>query len=70
MVRHRQIYNEIKVTPEESDLKKLQNMATELKLKEYKIISKNHTHLKNTKYGFMLQAYFVKIVQTLMSMLL
>ena len=53
-ILNKQIGYEVKVTPEESALRKLHDIATELKLKEYKIVSKNYTNLKNSKYGFML----------------
>lgn len=45
---------EVKLNPQESDIRKLRNMATELNLEEFKIVSKNFSGLENIAYGFML----------------
>lgn len=45
---------EVKITPQASDMKKLQELATELDLTDYAMISKNYTELENGTYGFML----------------
>ena len=45
---------EVKVNPDERDLNKLRLLAKELKLRDYKIISKKYTDLNNVIYGFML----------------
>lgn len=45
---------EVKVTPDESDIKKLKRLSSELGLKDFKIISKNYSRLDNTIYGFMI----------------
>jgi predicted AAA+ superfamily ATPase len=45
---------EVKITPQASDMKKLQELATELDLTDYAVISKNYTELENGTYGFML----------------
>ncbi len=45
---------EVKLTPWESDLKKLKNIASELNIKEFKIVSKNYSDFTNVVYGFML----------------
>ncbi|MFZ5995267.1 MAG: ATP-binding protein [Thermodesulfobacteriota bacterium] len=45
---------EVKVSPQASDVKRLRAMATELKLKGFKIVSKNYSDLENVIYGFML----------------
>ncbi|MCM8784523.1 MAG: ATP-binding protein [Candidatus Omnitrophica bacterium] len=44
---------EVKLTPRETDLKKLKIISEELKLKEYWIVSKRYSELKNIIYGFM-----------------
>lgn len=44
---------EVKTSPTESDLRKLQALSKELGLEDFKIISRNHSELKNTLYGFM-----------------
>ena len=43
---------EVKITPQESDLKKLKEMAEGLHLSDFKVISKNYSRLKNVIYGF------------------
>ena len=45
---------EVKLNPTEADLRKLQVLAGELGLEDFKIISRNHSALKNTLYGFMI----------------
>jgi len=45
---------EVKINPRETDLKKLKKASHQLRLKEFKIISKNYSQLGNICYGFML----------------
>ncbi|MFQ6069311.1 MAG: ATP-binding protein [Candidatus Aminicenantales bacterium] len=45
---------EVKLNPQKSDIKKIKNMAAELNLEGFKIISKNYTELRDVIYGFML----------------
>lgn len=45
---------EVKITPDKQDIKKLDVLAKELKLKDYKIVSKKYSRLENVIYGFML----------------
>jgi len=45
---------EVKITPAETDLRRLRKLSQELKLKEYRIISKNYSPFKNVVYGFMI----------------
>lgn len=45
---------EVKLNPDESDLRKLKTLAADLSLNEYKIISKNYSEMENVIYGFML----------------
>jgi hypothetical protein len=45
---------EIKVGPQSSDLKRLENISKELGLEEYHMISKNYSLLDHVIYGFML----------------
>ncbi|NOX20036.1 MAG: DUF4143 domain-containing protein, partial [Nitrospirae bacterium] len=45
---------EVKLKPEPKDLKRLNRLAVELGLKEFYLVSKHYTDLKNTIYGFML----------------
>lgn len=45
---------EVKLNPQESDVKRLKAMAMELNLEKFKIISKNYSELENIVYGFML----------------
>ena len=44
---------EVKLSPEESDVKKLKEMSMELKLDGFKIVSKNYSELENVVYSFM-----------------
>ena len=44
---------EVKITPRESDIRKLRELAGELGLEDYMIISRNYITLKGIKYGFM-----------------
>ena len=44
---------EAKVSPDERDEKKLAKLCASLKIKEYKVISRNHSELDNIIYGFM-----------------
>lgn len=45
---------EVKVSPQESDIKRLRSMAMDLKLEGFKVVSKNYSDLENVIYGFML----------------
>jgi len=45
---------EVKLNPQESDLRKLKGIAKELNLESFTIVSKNYSELENIKYGFML----------------
>jgi len=45
---------EVKITPQESDIRKLKEMAGMLNLFDFKIISKKYSRLKNVIYGFSL----------------
>lgn len=45
---------EVKLNPQESDIRKTKDMAKELNLEEFNIISKNFSTLPNILYGFML----------------
>ncbi|KPJ69325.1 MAG: hypothetical protein AMJ45_00620 [Syntrophobacter sp. DG_60] len=45
---------EVKLNPQEADLKKLKEMVVELDLEEFKMVSKNYSKLENIVYGFML----------------
>jgi predicted AAA+ superfamily ATPase len=54
-VLNRDTAYEVKITAKQSDIRKLKNLATELGLNEYKIISKNFSSIENQiMYGFML----------------
>lgn len=44
---------EVKITPRESDIRKLRELASELGLEDYMIISRNYSTLKGVKYGFL-----------------
>ena len=52
-ILNKSIAYEVKLNPQESDLKKLKEMCRELNLKNFNIISKNYTELEDTIYGFM-----------------
>jgi len=45
---------EVKLNPQESDVKRLKSMAMELNLEKFKIISKNYNDLEHIVYGFFL----------------
>jgi predicted AAA+ superfamily ATPase len=45
---------EVKLSPIASDVRRLKQLSEELKLKKYKIVSKNYSELKDVIYGFML----------------
>ncbi len=45
---------EVKITPEESDIKKLKNLSSQLGLEDFKVVSKNYSTFNNIIYGFML----------------
>jgi predicted AAA+ superfamily ATPase len=47
---------EVKLKPDESDLKRLSNLAKELKLKDFAIVSKNYTTLPDSMYAFQVRA--------------
>lgn len=44
---------EVKLNPRLSDLKKLKEMAMQLNLEEFRIVSKNFSEMENILYGFM-----------------
>jgi hypothetical protein len=44
---------EVKLSPQLTDIKRLEKIAKELNLKEYKLISKNYVDFNNIIYGFM-----------------
>jgi len=46
---------EVKLNPEESDVKKPKEMSMELKLDGFKIVSKNYIELENVVYAFMME---------------
>ena len=45
---------EVKINPQQSDIKKLKELSKTLNLKEYKIVSKSYSSLDGVIYGFML----------------
>lgn len=45
---------EVKISPQESDLKKLKELSAQIGLKDYRIISKNYTKINHVIYAFML----------------
>lgn len=45
---------EIKTQPDNRDLMKLNVLAKDIKLKQYKIVSQKYTEVKNSVYGFMI----------------
>ena len=45
---------EVKVSPQISDVKKLQGLGRGINLKEFKVVSKNFCNLEGVIYGFML----------------
>ena len=45
---------EVKLNPTERDIRKSREIAIQLKLEEFKIISKNYSRLQNVIFGFML----------------
>jgi len=45
---------EVKINPQQSDIKKLKELSKTLNLKEYKIVSKTYSSLEGVIYGFML----------------
>jgi predicted AAA+ superfamily ATPase len=44
---------EVKLTPQLSDIKKLEKISGELGLESFQIIAKNYSNLENVTYGFM-----------------
>jgi len=50
----KEIAYEVKLSPYDSDLKRLKAVAKELDLKEYRLISKEYCQLENTLFGFQL----------------
>lgn len=53
-ILNKEIAYEAKVSPYQSDIRKLENLSGDLGLKEFKVISKKHTNLPHTTYGFMI----------------
>ncbi|HQG79323.1 MAG TPA: ATP-binding protein [bacterium] len=53
-ILNKELAYEIKLKPYESDLKRLKAIASELDLKEYRLISKEYCQLENTIFGFQL----------------
>jgi len=53
-ILNKELAYEIKLKPYESDLKRLMAIASELDLKEYRLISKEYCQLENTIFGFQL----------------
>jgi len=53
-ILNKELAYEIKLKPYESDLKRLKTIASELDLKEYRLISKEYCQLENTIFGFQL----------------
>jgi len=53
-ILNKQTAYEVKLTPTASDLRKLEKISADLGLKEFFIISKNYSRLKNVRYGFMI----------------
>jgi len=45
---------EVKINPTESDVRRLKSLTEEIRLKDFKIISKNYSALENIIYGFMI----------------
>jgi len=45
---------EVKTSPDQRDLARLSELARELKLKDYSIISRNYFSNERIKYGFMI----------------
>lgn len=45
---------EVKINPRKQDLNKLRNIANELKIKDYKIVSRKFSRLRGITYGFVL----------------
>jgi len=52
-ILNKKVAYEVKLSPTGSDLRKLRVLAGELGLDDFKIVSKSHSELKNTLYGFM-----------------
>lgn len=53
-ILNKQIAYEVKITPDRSDLMKLERISKELGLKEYKLISKNYSAIDNVIFGFLI----------------
>ena len=51
-IMNKQTAYEVKITPDRSDLMKLERISKELGLKEYKLISKNYSAIDNVIFGF------------------
>mgnify|MGYP001576398126 FL=1 len=45
---------EVKINPRESEIKRLKELSEQIGLKNYKMISKNYSELKDIIYAFML----------------
>ena len=45
---------EIKLFPDQRDLKRLAKLSGKLKIKNYNIIAKKYSNLENVVYGFMI----------------
>jgi len=45
---------EVKIAPSKSDIKTLERLSKELKLKEFRMVSRDYSQLENITYGFML----------------
>ncbi len=53
-ILNKKVAYEVKMTPDESDVRRLKHLSQELGIEEFKIISGNYTSLENALYGFMI----------------
>ncbi|ODS32612.1 MAG: hypothetical protein SCARUB_02264 [Candidatus Scalindua rubra] len=53
-ILNKEIAYEVKLSPYQSDCNRLANVANDLNLNQFKVVSKNYTDLKDSIYGFML----------------
>lgn len=53
-VLNKKLAYEVKLTPQLSDVKKLERIANELNLEGFRIIAKNYSDIENVMYGFMI----------------
>lgn len=53
-VLDKKVAYEVKIKAYEQDMTRLRNLSTELKLKDYKIVSQKYSELANIEYGFSL----------------